>query len=75
MKYKARQPERHEQSNETHSMVYGYDQLEGLFVQVFDVDDELVESLTEEADKLTPQRLAQIAEDYGFFIDIGENTL
>lgn len=74
MKYKPHQAVRHHEANEQYEMYYGIDNLYGLFIEVHDADDMLV-SLTEVEDKLTPQRLAEIADEYGFNVDIGEETI
>ncbi len=72
---------RHILHNRRYEMAYGQDHICGLFLQIFDreraneEDEGLVVDLDEERDSLSPERMAQVAEDYGFHIDLGEDTI
>lgn len=72
---------RHVQYNSRYEMAYGRDHIFGLFIQVFerarknDDDEGLRVDLDEEKDALSPEWMAKVAEEYGFVIELPEETI
>lgn len=71
---------RHTQENIDYTMAYGDDLVFGLFIQIFDKDIEdedesLIVNLDQLEDKLTPQKMVETAEYYGFRIQAPEETI
>lgn len=62
-------------------MAYGQDHICGLFIQIFeraranDDDEGLVVDLDQWKDQLTPQKMAEVAEEHGFHIELPEETI
>lgn len=73
---------RHSQHNEKYEMAYGQDHICGLFIQIFEracVDDD-DEGLRVNLDQnfeggLTPARMCEVAEEYGFHIEPPEEVI
>lgn len=72
---------RHIQHNQKYEMAYGQDHLCGLFLQIFeracasDDDEGLRVNLDQWQHQLTPQKMAEVAESYGFHIELPEETI
>lgn len=72
---------RFQEQNQKYEIAYGQDHICGLFIQVFDraslfVDKEnVLVDLDEVFDGLTPEKMAEIAEEYGFHIELPEGTI
>lgn len=70
------------QQNQQYEIAYGRDHICGLFVQIFDrskrndEDEGLVVNLDEHLEGgLTPEKLSEVAEEYGFFIEPPQKTI
>jgi len=75
---------RHTQRNQEYALAYGEDHIFGLFIQVFenavyeisdDGDDGIVVDLDQKTDKLTPEKLVEVADEYGFTIGLPEKII
>jgi hypothetical protein len=72
---------RNVQHNAQYEMAYGHDHIFGLFIQIFDRkrandDDEgIVVDLDQMRHGLTMHRIAEIAEEYSFHVELPEGTI
>jgi len=71
---------RHTQYNQDYEMAYGEDHMFGLFIQVFenahsDEDDEGLIVDLDGKDKLTPEKLVEVADEYGFIVQLPEKII
>lgn len=72
---------RHIQDSPQYQMAYGRDHIFGLFIQVFeraranDEDEGIVVDLDQHHHGLTPEKMAEVAEEYGFYIQLGEQVI
>lgn len=69
------------QHNQKYEMAYGQDHICGLFIQIFeraranDDDEGLVVDLDQWKDQLTPTKMSEVAEEYGFVIELPEGEI
>ena len=67
--------------NPKYEIAYGQDEFCGYFIQVFlsarrDEEDEgLLVNLDQTFDGLTPEKMASVAEEYGFHIELPEGVI
>jgi hypothetical protein len=72
---------RHTKQNFQYEIAYGQDHICGLFIQIFerkrakDEDEGLIVNLDQWQNKLTPERMVAVAEEYGFVIELPEGTI